>query len=202
MTLRPHPATLDRLDDAALMAHVADRDRQAEAALAVLHRRHAAAMERAVQRRFGRERTEDVVQESFLRAWRHASRFDPGCGSAAAWLRTIALRTAVDLFRSSRRSVVATEALDAAPEASGRRSHRATVAAASHDHDTEWRLVVDDALAGLSAEHRTVLHHAYRGDLTQQQIATRLGVPLGTVKTRTFHALASMRRTMQPALAA
>jgi RNA polymerase sigma-70 factor (ECF subfamily) len=201
MTLRPHPA-LDHLDDTALMAHVARRDPHAEVALAALHRRHAAAIGRAVERRFGRERTEDVVQESFLRAWRHAARFDPEHGSAAAWLQTIALRTAVDLFRSSRRSVVATERLDAAPDAWSRRCHRASAAASSHDHETEWRLVLDDALAELSVEHRAVLDHAYRGDLTQQQIANQLGLPLGTVKTRTFHALASMRRRVLPALAA
>lgn len=187
------------LADADLMRLVVERQpADADAALAELHRRHARSLRDAVRRRYGDQGAiDDVVQECFLRAWRHAHRFDPACGSVGGWLRTIAMRTAVDLFRCGRRSVVPTASLD---EPGSRRAEPSCIA--GHDHDTEMRMVLDGALATLSAEHRVVLDHAYRGDLTQQQIAVRLGLPLGTVKTRTFHALASMRRSVLPALAA
>jgi len=83
------------------------------------------------------------------------------------------------------------------------KEHDATATATGRGHhDVEPSIVLEmtlgDALADLSTEHREVLHHAYRDDLSQSQIAARLGVPLGTVKTRTYWALAAMRRALAP----
>jgi RNA polymerase sigma-70 factor (ECF subfamily) len=58
------------------------------------------------------------------------------------------------------------------------------------------RLVVDSALASLSAAHREVLLLSYRGDLTQPAIAQVLGIPLGTVKTRSYHALRALKSAL------
>jgi RNA polymerase sigma-70 factor (ECF subfamily) len=185
------------LDDAALMQHVAER-RHADAAIAELHRRHARPLCAAVRHRFGDgAAAEDAVQETFVRAWRHADRFDPASGSVGGWLRTIAMRAAVDLFRCTARSVVTVgPAPQDRPEP--QRAGRVAVNVGATEAEVVLEVVLNDALAALSVEHREVLQHAYRADLSQSQIATRLGLPLGTVKTRTFWALAMLRRTLAP----
>jgi RNA polymerase sigma-70 factor (ECF subfamily) len=181
-------------DDARLLAVIGSRGRDAEWAMAELHRRHATVIRAAVRRRHGNAVVDDVVQETFLRAWRNAAQFDPARGNAGGWLRTIALNSAVDLLRSRRRSVTATVCLPDADAA-------ATSDEAVHEH-TDLRCTMRSAMATLSAEHRTVIDFAYRLDLSQSQIASRLGLPLGTVKTRTFWALAALRRQLATTVSA
>jgi RNA polymerase sigma factor (sigma-70 family) len=181
-------------DDASLLAVIAGRGRDADGAMAELHRRHATVIRAVVRRRHGNAIVDDVVQETFLRAWRNAAQFDPSRGNAGGWLRTIALHSAVDLLRSRGRSVSATVCL---PDAeAGAASDEAV-----HEH-TDLRCTMRSAMATLSAEHRTVIDFAYRLDLSQSQIASRLGLPLGTVKTRTFWALAALRRQLATTLSA
>jgi RNA polymerase sigma-70 factor, ECF subfamily len=126
---------------------------------------------------------EELVQETFVRVWRNAARFDPERGSAATFIFTIARRLAIDLWRrpSSR---------PANPEAE-----------AEPDDDQVERLLVGldvrDALDSLSEAHRRVLELSYRDQLKQTEIAERLGVPLGTVKTRSYHALRSLRAALE-----
>jgi RNA polymerase sigma-70 factor, ECF subfamily len=130
---------------------------------------------------------EDLVQETFVRLWRSCHRFEPARGSAHTFVFTLARRAGVDLLR--------------------RRSSRATPAiglddldAPAGDHAFEQLVLsldVRDALASLSPKHREVLEFHYFGDMTQAQIAARLGVPLGTVKTRTFHALRAFREQVK-----
>jgi len=79
--------------------------------------------------------------------------------------------------------------------------HAATSDETVHDH-ADLRCTMGSAMATLSAEHRTVIDYAYRLDLSQSQIASRLGLPLGTVKTRTFWALAALRRQLASTLSA
>jgi len=179
---------LESADDARLLSVIAVRGQDAEWAMAELHRRHAAVIRSVVRRRHGDAIVDDVVQETFLRAWLHATQFDPARGNAGGWLRTIALNSAVDLLRSRGRSVTATACLPDADAA-------ATSDEAVHEH-TDLRCTMRSAMATLSAEHRTVIDCAYRLDLSQSQIASRLGLPLGTVKTRTFWALAALRRQL------
>jgi RNA polymerase sigma-70 factor (ECF subfamily) len=185
---RPTGPDLAALDDVALLALIAVHDeptgrRRAGAALHELHRRHAGAIARTVRAQgAGASRVDDALQETFVRVWRNAHRFDPTRGTAAAWLRTIARRALIDLVRAEQRSVPTT-GLD-----------ESTHAALSGGVPAEDRWVLDDALAQLSAEHRQVLTLAYADDLSQRQIASHLQVPLGTVKTRTHWALTAMRR--------
>jgi RNA polymerase sigma-70 factor (ECF subfamily) len=122
---------------------------------------------------------EDLVQETFLRLWRSAPRFDPDRATVRTFLFTIARRAAVDLWRRRRDRIEAGYEAEPVVE----------------DEAFEALLVsldVRDALDELSAKHREVLELHYRGDLTQQQISERLEVPLGTVKTRTYHALRAL----------
>jgi RNA polymerase sigma-70 factor, ECF subfamily len=126
---------------------------------------------------------EDLVQETFVRLWRSASRFDPGRGTVRAFVFTIARRAAVDLWRRRRGLSIAT-----GPEQ-------------AVDDDAFDALLVSlelrDALDELNPKHREVLELYYRADLTQQQIAERLEIPLGTVKTRTYHALRALKQRLE-----
>lgn len=185
------PAEGDRRD-AGLLAQVAAGDR--EGALMALYRRHGGAVLRLGVRELGdRGQAEDLVQETFVRVWRSAERFDPELSTARGWILMIARRVAIDQRRRAAVRPVGTE-LDAAPEL------------AAPDEDVLERLArseaVDAALAGLEAPHREVLELSFRSDLANAEIAERLGVPIGTVRSRTFYALRAMRGVLEGSLRA
>jgi RNA polymerase sigma-70 factor (ECF subfamily) len=126
---------------------------------------------------------EELVQETFVRLWRSAGQFDPERGSAATFIFTIARRLAIDLWRRPSSRLVPPQP---APEPSEDQVDRLLVG-----------LEVRDALDSLSEAHRQVLELSYRHQLKQTEIAERLGVPLGTVKTRSYHALRSLRAELE-----
>ncbi len=127
---------------------------------------------------------EDLVQETFVRLWRSAHRYDRGRSSVRTFVFTLARRAAVDLWR--RRGIPVPYEL-AEPEAEGAPGNEVF-------EQLLLRLAVGEALAELSPAHREVLELMYREDLTQVQVAERLGIPLGTVKTRAMHALRALTR--------
>ena len=134
---------------------------------------------------------EDVVQEAFLTVWRQAASFDPSRGRASTWILMLVHRRAVDFVRNQARFNALPDQLEgAAPPA---------VFTESADDDVERasRREVQAALATLSRSEREVLDLAYWGGLTQSQIATKLGVPPGTVKSRTFSALGRLREALR-----
>jgi RNA polymerase sigma-70 factor, ECF subfamily len=114
----------------------------------------------------GSER-EDCEQEVFARVWDKAPLFDPARGSAAAWLLTLARRTALNQLAARRPPTP----VDDEPVAS---------AADASDVDAFW---LETALQRLSERERTVIELAYYGDLSENAIARRLRVPLGSVKS-------------------
>ena len=122
---------------------------------------------------------EDLVQETFVRLWRSAGRYDPERSSVRTFVYTLARRAAVDLWRRSSRA-----------PADGRGHRRPRRIGGAAFDDVVLRLDVGEALESLTPAHREVLELQYHGDLTQRQVAERLGIPLGTVKTRTLHAVA------------
>ena len=134
---------------------------------------------------------EDVVQEAFLLVWRQAASFDPSRGKASTWIFTFVHRRAVDVVRRQARFNALPEQLEVmAPQ---------SVVAESVDDDVELREARRDvraALATLSEVEREVLELAYWGGLTQSEIATKLGIPTGTVKSRTFNALSHLREAL------
>jgi RNA polymerase sigma factor (sigma-70 family) len=176
------PPLLAHLSDEALPALVARGD---EAALAELYDRFGR-IAYGLALRVVRDATlaEDAVQDAFLAAWRTAASFDPGRGKASTWLLTLVHRRAVDLVRREERRRA--EPLDADPWAGG----------VSTDETAEVRAErrrVQGALAQLPPDLRQALELAYYGGLSQSELADRLGVPLGTVKSRMFVALARLR---------
>jgi RNA polymerase sigma-70 factor (ECF subfamily) len=128
---------------------------------------------------------QDAVQDAFLAAWRTAAAFDPARGNASTWLLTLVHRRAVDLVRREERRRA--DVLDeSAPVASGDSTDEAAEVRAQ-------RRAVQAALAQLPPDQREALELAYYGGLSQSQLAERLGIPLGTVKSRMFTALAALR---------
>jgi RNA polymerase sigma-70 factor (ECF subfamily) len=189
--------------DAALVAAVAAGS---EDALAALYDRHGVAIHATAMRLSGdRTVAEDVVQEVFLTLWNRADRFDPAAGSLPAWLGTMARNRTIDHLRAAGRrpQIVslgrdgdegwADEALERAAESErGDRRDDATDPASALEA-SEAREAISAALAGMPEPEREVILLAYRDDLTQREIAIRLGWPIGTVKTRTRRALARLR---------
>ena len=182
------------------------------AALAELYDRHAAAVFGASFRLLGqRLEAEEVVQETFLALWNRAEQFDPTLGSLRAWLMTIGRNRAIDRLRAAGRqpSVVSFGTLEgdagrrheSPAEALGR--HRLVADDDASDPELQaelaaLRVTIGGALEGLPATEREALVLAYFAGLTQQEIATRLEWPLGTVKTRTRRALRRLRAALEP----
>jgi RNA polymerase sigma-70 factor (ECF subfamily) len=194
-------------DEAALVAAVATGS---EAALASLYDRHVSSIFATAFRLTGdRSVAEDVVQEVFLTLWNRAERFDSTVGSLAAWLGTITRNRAVDRLRAASRrpQLVSLSPLsrEDEPDSSALErlaNVRGTVGGvvdteASDPADllatVETQAAIGAALAGMAEPEREVILLAYRDDLTQSEIAAKLGWPLGTVKTRTRRALLRLR---------
>jgi RNA polymerase sigma-70 factor (ECF subfamily) len=130
---------------------------------------------------------EDAVQEAFLGVWRTASRFVPERGTASTWILTLVHRRAVDLVRREQRR--RTDPLESAAEPG----------AGSVDDEAWLRLQrerVQHALRQLPDQQREALELAYYGGFTQSELAERLGLPLGTIKSRVFAGLARLRELL------
>lgn len=164
------------LHDDELIKRVADRD---HAAFAELHGRYVrTVLGLALRTLRDRGRAEDATQEVFAAVWRSAGRFDPRRGAAAPWLYAVARNTIVDGLR--RAPEPPGEHVDTASDEPGPAEQAETAWAA-------WS--VHRALESLSGPERQVIELAYWSGLSQSEVAAFLGIPLGTVKTRTRSAL-------------
>jgi RNA polymerase sigma-70 factor (ECF subfamily) len=153
-----------------------------------LHDEHAAALWTYCLglTRQDRARAEDIVQETLLRAWRNLSVLDESQGSVRGWLFTVARNLVIDELRTKRSRFEFTVAEP--PET-------------AHPDDQSDQLlqswVVADALTRLSPEHRAVLRECYYRGASVAEAARSLGVPEGTVKSRTHYALRALRLALQ-----
>ena len=184
--LHPEPA---RTSDAELLHAIARGDEQA---LASLYDRYRLILFGLVMRILhSREEAEDVLQELLLQVWKRASDFDEARGRPFTWLVTLARSRAIDRLRSlGARDRAATEsARDAGPEPWSDAAHDAI--------RSEESEIVRQALAELPEEQRQALLLAYFEGLTQTEIATRLGAPLGTVKTRMRSGMIKLRELLR-----
>lgn len=131
---------------------------------------------------------EDAVQDAFLTVWRQAATYDRARGKVSTWILTLVHRRAVDLVRRQNRFnalPVELAAVEPLTPVDGGADEGVELQAA--------RSEVQAALRTLSSAEREVLDLAYWGGLTQSEIASALGIPSGTVKSRTFNALAKLR---------
>ena len=130
---------------------------------------------------------QDVVQEAMLGVWRNASRFDPARAKARTWMLALVHHRAIDALRRRRASVALPEP-DVPPPA-------ALVVPDIWD-DVVGRLdamALREALGRVPAAQREVLELAYFAGRTQQEIASQVGIPLGTVKSRVRLGLLALR---------
>jgi RNA polymerase sigma factor (sigma-70 family) len=130
---------------------------------------------------------EDAVQEAFLAVWRSADAYKRERAKPSTWILTVVHRRAVDLVR--REELRRGEPLEAAPEpAVGPADEEASL--------RDRRAAVQSALKELPGDQREALELAYYGGLTQSELAERLGVPLGTIKSRMFAGLGRLRELL------
>jgi RNA polymerase sigma-70 factor (ECF subfamily) len=164
-----------RRDEAALVKRMAGGD---QTALRQLYQRYAGRVHAIAQRCLGvRSDAEEIVQETFVEAWRRARDFDEQRGSVGAWLTTIARTRAIDRLRSRSSAIRASvasaiEAPDPAPSPGDAAMQR------------QMQERVRRALETLPEEQRQALELAYFEGLSHSEIAERTSQPLGTVKTR------------------
>jgi RNA polymerase sigma-70 factor (ECF subfamily) len=185
----PPPAevpTEDGPSDAALLARVANADRDAFEVL--YHRYVRSVFGLALRRLRDRAEAEEVTQEAFTAVWRSAQSYRPERGSAGGWLYTVARNAVVDRLRRNGRTETTAELPElASPE--GGPDEQAEQAY------TAWR--VHRALEELNTKEREVIELAYWSGLSQSEVASFLGQPLGTVKTRTRSALARLAEVLE-----
>lgn len=159
-------------------------DQERETRLRTLFDEHATALLGYVTRLTGgdRGRAEDIVQETLLRAWQHEPDLVADHTSLRPWLFTVARNLAIDAHRArgSRPHEVGDAALDVVP-------------ADSDLENSLDRIVVADALGALSSDHRAVILETFYRGHTVAEAAEVLGVPEGTVKSRSFYALRALR---------
>jgi len=127
---------------------------------------------------------EEVVQETFIRAWRARDRFDATLGSLRTWLFAILRHVIIDHARS--RAIRQTDPLPAELAVAEDEVEQAMVG---------WQ--VEEAMRRLRPEHRHVLVETYYRGRPGREVAQELGVPEGTVRSRLFYALRSLRLTLE-----
>ncbi len=124
---------------------------------------------------------EDVTQAVYISAWRSRQNFDPDAGTVPAWLLAITRRRVADFHRKRRDEVP----LDNAPD----QGH--------HETDVAAQVAVADEIDELGEPAGRIIRMAFYDDLTHQQIAERLDMPLGTVKSHIRRSLVKMRSRLE-----
>jgi RNA polymerase sigma-70 factor (ECF subfamily) len=182
-----HRVELPRPTDGQLIVRIAGGDR---GAFEELYGRYARAVLGLALRRLGdRGRAEDATQEAFVAIWRSARTFDPSRGRGAPWLYAVARNAITDGLRRTPEPVAELEdGPGNAPDPSDE----------AESAWTAWR--VHRALETLPDHERPVIELAYWGGLSQSEIAGRLEIPLGTVKTRTRSALSRLADALEAEL--
>jgi RNA polymerase sigma-70 factor (ECF subfamily) len=176
---------LSALDDVEILAEAARGEVQA---LATLYDRYASLLVTLARRMLGDPiAAEDLVQDVFMEVWRRADAYDPSRGSVRTWIVVRLRSRALDRLRSApARREVATDVVS-------------TQRPAPEPEDPQLapdRRAVVHALAELPEDQRVVLELAYFQGLSMSEIAETVGVPIGTVKSRTAAALGKLRLAM------
>ena len=178
------------LTDEAVVRAVAGGDR--EAALHILNQRYGHALAAVAERILGdRADAEEVAADVLWQVWRQAGNFDRTRGSVGAWLMMIVRSRAIDRLRARNACVAARDQIDD-PVAFSSVSDPVVDL-----YSVERRRAVAAALATLHENEKSVLELAYFSDLSQSTIAERMGLPLGTVKSRIRSALLKLREGLQ-----
>ncbi len=176
---------LPLVEDATLLRRLSYGD---ESALEAVYQRYGGACYRLARRILDdAQLAEDVVQQVFLELWQ-GSGYDPARGAVSTWLLSITHHKAVDMVRREngrrKRLTGDQQLIERQAAGPGPEDHAWTTLRAERTRE---------ALRHLTSEHREVLLLAYYGGYTQREIADMTGLPLGTVKSRTLHAMRRLR---------
>jgi RNA polymerase sigma-70 factor (ECF subfamily) len=137
-----------------------------------------------------RELAEDVVVEVFAQIWRDAKSYDAVRGSAASWILSATRSRAIDMLRTRKRDS-ATDPIESAAQVQSALPNPEEASALG-----ERQKFVRGALDSLTVEQREVIELAYFSGLSHNQIALKLGQPLGTIKTRIRMAMMRLRELL------
>ena len=184
---RDSRSTLDASGtDEALVRAIANGD---SGALAALYDRHAPLMLGLARRIVaGKSEAEDIVHDVFVEAWRRAADYDAGRGSVKAWLLLRTRSRAIDYRKSAGVSRTV---------ATGDTTWLASlIDPREDDSEAPDRARVRSVLARLNVEQREVLLLGYFDGLSSSEIASTLGIPIGTVKSRVAAALSALRAAL------
>jgi RNA polymerase sigma-70 factor (ECF subfamily) len=194
MTLKPRPEegpTADPETDRLLVGRVVRGD---EVALAALYDRWVDRVYSIAAHVMGAsDGADDVVEKVFSQIWKDAARYNAERGSVAAWIVTMARSHALTARRSETRRLRHDELRSQFMLEEG------TISAASPLQELESgenRQAVEEAMSSLPDEQERVVRMTFFEGLSQAEIAKRLGIPLGTVKTRVRLAFVKLRRTL------
>jgi RNA polymerase sigma-70 factor (ECF subfamily) len=158
-----------------------------EEALRAAVREHGAELYRFARRVLGDNGlAEEAVQETFLKAWRRASRFDPSRASLRTWLFAILRNTTVDLARA--RSTRPSLSVDATED------DAADPIDAIEGRMRSWQ--VEEALRHLSDDHRVAVVEVHLRSRSYEEVGQDLGIPAGTVKSRVYYGLKALRTAL------
>ncbi len=178
-----------------LLVHIGEaRDRDAYKALFV----HFAPRVKALLMRKGAEPAlaEELMQDTMLSVWAKASLYHPGRGSAATWIFTIARNLRIDrLRRESVRHFDDIDDMEIAEDEAG--TGNTIVAQDDAVTARQEQVIVTRALAELPSEQADIIRLSFVDDLSQSEIAGRLGLPLGTVKSRMRLAYDKLRHALE-----
>ncbi|GJL54884.1 MAG: DNA-directed RNA polymerase sigma-70 factor [Nitrospirales bacterium] len=136
---------------------------------------------------------EEVTMDVYMQVWRQAGQFDQKRGKPIVWLTVLVRSRAIDRLRSGQKERDRCQSLDTIEDAPATKANPEESSAYR-----EQRRVLQQALASLTSDQRSVIELAYFGGLTQREIAQHIGEPLGTVKTRVRLGMMKLRMILGP----
>lgn len=175
--------------DSVLVDAAAPISLASEEGIRLAYATYGAELYRAARRLTGDDqRAEDVVQETFVRAWRAADRFDERLGSLRTWLFRIMRNLVIDEARAA--AVRPAAAQGARGDADAQVAVDPATVEAIDRRITSWQ--IDEALGRLTENHRHVIVEVVLRDRPTDEVAGELGIPAGTVKSRVYYALRAL----------
>ena len=179
------------VDDAQLLARIAQRDRQA---FSQLYDRYAGILYSTIFRVLNNpEDSREVLQDVFLQIWDRAGSYDPALGKPFTWAMTLTRNKAIDRLRALKRRYSFIEELTLEMEAESRPRTGTALELFSNDQSA----LVRAAVATLPLEQRQAIEMAFLGGLSQQEIADSLQQPLGTIKARIRRGMLRLREALK-----
>ncbi len=187
------------VSDEALMQGIINRE---QPALDQLYARYRPLISKIVMEILPNEAdAEEALQDVFMEIWTRAANFDVRKGKPLGWIICMARRRAIDHYRKIRRRAEASEKLRVeSEEGEGMMSNGLTAVATKDDSavNSDLRAFLAGMIGTLPVEQGRVIHLSYFKEMSQREIASRTGIPLGTIKTRLDLALRKLaQKSMQ-----